>query len=417
MNQQIKARIEQIKRGEVPQGYKRTKIGVVPSGWEVKMINNIATISSGLTPNRSNKLFWNGNIPWLTTTLLNKDVINFANEYITQQALKDTSLKLIPKNTILMAMYGQGKTRGQVAILKFEATINQACAAIQVKQHNVNFIFFYLKSQYENIRNLSNIGNQENLNAEIIKSIKLPIPDISEQQKIADILTVQDKIIELKEKLIAEKQQQKKWLMQNLLIGKKRLNGFCGEWKEHKLGKLFDERIERHATHLPLLAITGTKGVIPRSKLDLKDNSSEDKSKYLKICVGDIGYNTMRMWQGVSAHAEYEGIVSPAYTILKTTDSINSKYFSYVFKMPNVVFMFYRFSQGLVDDTRSLKYSNFKQIKVYYPVDENEQISIAEILSTADREIELLQKDLAEEKQKKKALMQLLLTGIVRVNI
>ena len=82
----------------------------------------------------------------------------------------------------------------------------------------------------------------------------------------------------------------------------------------------------------------------------------DDKSKYLKICTGDIGYNTMRMWQGVSAYSYYEGIVSPAYTVLKPINSIDSKYFSYLFKMPEIIFMFYRYSQGLVDDTRSLKY-------------------------------------------------------------
>ena len=180
---------------------------------------------------------------------------------------------------------------------------------------------------------------------------------------------------------------------------------------------MFSERRETNCSELELLAITGTQGVIPRSQLDLKDNSSEDKSKYLKICIGDIGYNTMRMWQGVSAYSNYEGIVSPAYTILKSSPTINAKYFSYLFKLPEIVFLFYRFSQGLVDDTRNLKYENFKKIKIRYPEDRKEQDNITEILSTADREIDLLQQELEQEKQKKKALMQLLLTGIVRVKI
>ena len=178
---------------------------------------------------------------------------------------------------------------------------------------------------------------------------------------------------------------------------------------------LFAERIETKCEHLELLAITGTQGVIPRSQLDLKDNSSEDKSKYLHICVGDIGYNTMRMWQGVSAYSNYDGIVSPAYTILKPKGNINAKYFAYLFKMPEVVFLFYRYSQGLVDDTRNLKYENFKKISVTYPENKEEQNAIVSILETADKEIDLLRQDIEQEKQKKKALMQLLLTGIVRV--
>jgi len=222
-------------------------------------------------------------------------------------------------------------------------------------------------------------------------------------------------VIELKGKLLAEKQRQKKYLCQQLLTRKKRLLGFNGMWKSERLGKLFAERVETKRDDLPLLAITGTQGIVLRSRLDLKDNSSEDKSKYLRICVGDIGYNTMRMWQGVSAYSNHEGIVSPAYTILKPVYPINAKYFAYLFKMPEIVFLFYRFSQGLVDDTRNLKYDNFKKIKVNYPMDKHEQDAIVERLSTADHEIDLLQKSIDTEKQKKKALMQLLLTGIVRV--
>ena len=180
---------------------------------------------------------------------------------------------------------------------------------------------------------------------------------------------------------------------------------------------MFLERKETNCENLQMLAITGTQGIIPRKELDLKDNSSEDKSKYLRVCVGDIGYNTMRMWQGVSAYSNYEGIVSPAYTILKPSLSINAKYFAYLFKMQEIIFLFYRFSQGLVDDTRNLKYENFKRIMVSYPPDINEQAAIAEVLSAADREIDLLRRDIEQEKYKKKALMQLLLTGIVRVKI
>lgn len=241
------------------------------------------------------------------------------------------------------------------------------------------------------------------------------LPPIEEQRKIAAILTAQDKVIELKERLLAEKQRQKAYLMQQLLTGKKRLPGFSGAWRTERLGKLFLERKETNCEGLEMLAITGTQGIIPRKELDLKDNSSDDKSKYLKVCVGDIGYNTMRMWQGNSAYSNYEGIVSPAYTILKPSASVDAKYFAYLFKMPEIIFLFYRFSQGLVDDTRNLKYENFKKIKVFYPPEKKEQTAITEVLSATDCEIDLLRRDVEQEKQRKKALMHLLLTGIVRV--
>lgn len=260
-------------------------------------------------------------------------------------------------------------------------------------------------------------GRNRTLGQERFLKSKITLPTLPEQQKIAAILSTQDKVIELKEKLLVQKQQQKKYLMQQLLTGKKRLPGFCEKWTRKQLGELFENRVEINRSDLGLLAITSTRGILPRDCLDLKDNSSEDKSKYLRICPGDIGYNTMRMWQGVSAYSEYEGIVSPAYTILAPMEGVYSHYFAYLFKTQSVIFSFYRFSQRLVDDTRNLKYENFKKISVSIPSNVAEQRAIVQILSTADHEIDLLQKSIEAEKQKKKALMQLMLTGKVSVRI
>lgn len=384
---------------------------------KVVAIKSIADVSSGNTPSRRKSEYWNGSIPWITTGELESGYVTASKECVTEKALKETALKLYHKGTVLIAMYGQGKTRGTAAVLGIEATVNQACAALTVHSGCSKFLFYQLQNSYHAIRRLSNTGNQENLNVEIIKNFKILWPDELEQQKIATILSTQDKVIELKEKLLAQKQQQKKYLMQQLLTGRKRLPGFCEKWTRKQLGELFENRVEINRSDLGLLAITSTRGILPRDCLDLKDNSSEDKSKYLRICPGDIGYNTMRMWQGVSAYSEYEGIVSPAYTILAPMEGVYSRYFAYLFKTQSVIFSFYRFSQGLVDDTRNLKYENFKKISVSIPSKVAEQRAIVQILSTADHEIELLQKSIEAEKQKKKALMQLLLTGKVRVRI
>lgn len=382
---------------------------------KVVAIKSIADVSSGNTPSRRKSEYWDGSIPWITTGELESGYVTASKECVTEKALKETALKLYHKGTVLIAMYGQGKTRGTAAVLGIEATVNQACAALTVHSGCSKFLFYQLQNSYHAIRRLSNTGNQENLNAEIIKNFKILWPDELEQQKIATILSTQDKVIELKEKLLVQKQQQKKYLMQQLLTGKKRLPGFCEKWTRKQLGELFENRVEINRSDLGLLAITSTRGILPRDCLDLKDNSSEDKSKYLRICPGDIGYNTMRMWQGVSAYSEYEGIVSPAYTILAPMEGVYSRYFAYLFKTQSVIFSFYRFSQGLVDDTRNLKYENFKKISVSIPSKVAEQRAIVQILSTADHEIDLLQKSIEAEKQKKKALMQLLLMGKVRV--
>ena len=185
-------------------------------------------------------------------------------------------------------------------------------------------------------------------------------------------------------------------------------------WKSVKLGTLFAERVENNCPDLELLSVTGIRGIIPRSELESKDNSNEDKSKYLKVCKGDIAYNTMRMWQGVSALSEYDGIVSPAYTVLNPSDSVCAKYFAYLFKLHHMIFQFYRNSQGLVDDTRNLKYKNFARISVFVPP-LPEQQAIAEILTTSDKLIAVKERLIATKKKQKRWLMQNLLTGKVRL--
>ena len=164
------------------------------------------------------------------------------------------------------------------------------------------------------------------------------LPSIPEQKKIAEILSTWDKAIEQTRKLLDAKKKLKKGLMQQLLSGKKRFGEFRWKWKEYSLGELFDERIELNNVTLPLLAITGSRGVILASEIERKDASAVDKSRYKRIVPGDVGYNTMRMWQGVSAISSMEGIVSPAYTVCIPKENIDSQFIGYYFKFPPVIY-------------------------------------------------------------------------------
>ena len=204
--------------------------------------------------------------------------------------------------------------------------------------------------------------------------------------------------------------------MQQLLTGKKRLPGFTGEWKKVKLGEIFSERNEINKETLPLLSITAERGVILQSESDKRDISNEDKSKYKRICPNDIGYNTMRMWQGRCALSKLEGIVSPAYTIVIPNDNINPYYMEMLFKQPYMIYNFWTHSQGLVNDTLNCKFPDFSQVKVHIPPLQ-EQTAIANILSSCDEEIRLAQDKLAAMKEQKKGLMQVLLTGKRRVKL
>jgi type I restriction enzyme S subunit len=244
--------------------------------------------------------------------------------------------------------------------------------------------------------------------------IRIFCPKLDEQKKIAKILSTWDDAINLTHTLITAKKNHKKALMQLLLSGKRRLSGFNKSWRAYPLGNLFVERKETNGDHLPLLALTGKRGIIPASDIDRKDSSSSDKSKYKRIAVGDIGYNTMRMWQGVSAVSELEGIMSPAYTICKPKKDVNVNFFGYLFKLPSIVHLFWRYSQGLVGDTLNLKFRHFAQIMIKVP-GVKEQDAIAKALSAIDDDIIFQEKKLKTLEKQKRGLMQKLLTGEVRV--
>ena len=177
-------------------------------------------------------------------------------------------------------------------------------------------------------------------------------------------------------------------------------------WRKDDLGNLFTERKEKGYPNLPLLSLTEQNGIIPQAETNRKNNSSLDKSKYLRVCYGDIAYNTMRMWEGRSAFVNMEGIVSPAYTICTPKNNINSFFYSYYFKLPNLISEFHRYSQGLVKDTLNLKFDKFAQISVGVPPKPEEQQKIADCLSSIDELIELQEHQLAALKQHKKGLMQ-----------
>ena len=211
--------------------------------WSINKIEEISIVTSGGTPSRSVREYWSGNIPWVTTSLVDFNVINEAKEFITQVGLDNSSAKLFPKDTILMAMYGQGITRGKVAILGIEATTNQACAAIKLKNgFDTKFIFQNLMNRYEEIRDLSNEGGQKNLSAGIIKEILISFPEKEEQTKIASFLSaVDEKISQLTQKhqLLS---QYKQGMMQKLFSQQIRFKADdgCefGEWEETVLEKI-----------------------------------------------------------------------------------------------------------------------------------------------------------------------------------
>jgi len=184
-----------------------------------------------------------------------------------------------------------------------------------------------------------------------------------------------------------------------------RFKGYNEDWEQRKLGKVLKERTERAEGNEELLSVTISNGVIRQVDSDKRNIASEDKSNYKIVCKGDIAYNSMRMWQGAVGNSEYDGIVSPAYTVLVPTEEANSKFFMELFKKESSLQIFQRWSQGLTSDTWNLKYPVLSSIQFCMPSVE-EQVKIGEYFSNLDHLITLHQHKCDEMKKLKKYMLQ-----------
>ena len=260
-----------------------------------------------------------------------------------------------------------------------------------LKKHDSDFIKAYFDSLkwYREIYMISAEGARNhgllNVPTDEFFDAKHYIPqDLAEQRKIANFMIALERRIEAQQSLVDNLKKYKRGLLSQLIAQKKAFDT-SGEWKTVKLGHIFKERTERAKGNETLLAVTISNGVQRRDEIDLKDNSSDDKSNYKCVYIGDIAYNTMRMWQGASGVSPYNGIVSPAYTIVTPIrpDLHNMTFWAYYFKYSPLVQTFQKYSQGLTSDTWNLKFPQFSEIAVTMPPI-SEQDKIAECLSVFD---------------------------------
>lgn len=186
-----------------------------------KKIFEIADVNTGATPKRGNADFWkNGTIPWITSTVVNSDFVNAHSELITEKAIKETNCKIIPKGSLLVAMYGEGKTRGKCSELNIDTSTNQALAGITLFEDNMEskqFVKWFFIKNYEEIRMLSSGGVQPNLNLSIIKNTVIPFPHPKVQHKIVQEIESRLSVCDKVEQSIAESLEKAKALRQSIL--------------------------------------------------------------------------------------------------------------------------------------------------------------------------------------------------------
>mgnify|MGYP003101254134 CR=1 FL=1 len=240
--------------------------------------------------------------------------------------------------------------------------------------------------------------------------ISYPINKV-EQERIGEFLSNLDHLITLHQRKCDETKQLKKFMLQKMFPknGEKnpkiRFEGFTDDWEQRKLGDVLKERTERAKGEEELLSVTIANGVIRQADSEKRNIASEDKRNYKVVKKGDIPYNSMRMWQGAVGNSQYDGIVSPAYTILVPTDEANDKFFMELFKKENSLQRFKRWSQGLTSDTWNLKYPALSTMQFFIP-SIKEQKRIANCLQELDYLITLHQRKCEKLKALKKFMLQ-----------
>ncbi len=396
---------EVIEKTEYKKGYKKTKLGWIPEDWEIVK-------SRKLFHNYSKK---NNKQEELLSVTQDKGVIprSMVEARIAMPEGSTSSYKLVEKGDFVISLRS---FQGGIEYSEYRGVVSPAYTILK---RNLAISDGYYKQWFKSSEFIARLGvaiigirDGKQISYEDFSMLPICYPPLKEQEKIAEILSAWDDGIETLEKLIEQKEILKNSLAQKCF----RRKNILFPLKQHKLGELFKNRKETNCCDLELLSVCDGLGIVPRSQLNAKDNSNDNKSKYLKVCIGDLAYNTMRMWQGRCGVSSYEGIVSPAYTVCIPKNNIDVDYMYYLFKTPHMIHDFWRYSQGIVDDTLNLKFNNFEVIKVWIP-DKETQTKIAKLLKSYDEEIQLLNSKLEKLKDQKKGLMQKLLTGQIRVKV
>lgn len=392
------------------------------SARSITQLGQIATISSGGTPSRTKPSYWGGKIPWVKTTQIQNCWIyeHDVDEWITEAGLGNSSAKMYPKGTLLMAMYGQGKTRGQVAILGLNATINQACAAIELdsKLADRDFIYQQLLYKYETIRGMSNAGGQDNLSAGLIREIDVQIPPLPEQKAIADSLSTWDTAIETMERLIAAKEStfrhhRAKEIHQAAVMHK----ALC------PLSQAFQPLTRKNTSgETNVLTTSAQRGLVSQQTYFSKSIASENLEGYFLVERGDFAFNRSSSngypYGAIKRLEDSERGVLSTLNIcmsLREPSHLNSDFFVHVFEAG---YLNRGLSQICQEGARShgllnVSREDFFGLEIPIP-DKAAQDRIADKLNLVQSEVTLLRKQLDLLKLQKRGLMQKLLTGTWR---
>lgn len=397
----------------------------IPEGWSVKKLGEIGTFVSGGTPDTEKAEYWNGDIIWLTPSEITKLKTRFVSDSerkITKLGLKNSSAVLLPKNSLIICTRA---TIGDCCINTKEVSTNQGFKNLIPNNNCTDFLYYLISIHKSDLIRRACGSTFLEISKHDIEKLKYVFPPLAEQKKIAEILSCWDEGIEKLSALIEKKKIQKKALMQQLLTGKHRLKGFSTPWHEVKLGDIAEKITRKNLNqYTNVVTISAQNGFILQQQFFSKSVAGEDLLSYNLLKCGEFGYNrsySKGFPMGAIKRLDLFDVapVSSLYICFSVNEYIDSNFMVNYFDAGLQNYELYKVAQEGARNHGLLNISlhDFFNIKLYIPSSLAEQKAIADILSKADEEIELLNKKLAAFKLEKKALMQKLLTGKIRVKV
>ena len=430
MREDIKKRIELRKCGKVPEGYRMTSQGIVNSDFTEIAISEIGEFKNGINFSKGNgdnivQFLGVGNFGELSTLNstdnLEKICIEASDEQLSSYFLKEDDIVFVRSN-------GSKELVGRNLLVKNPAdrvVYSGFCIRYRMYDNNKRTTMSYINAWLENgalktmLKSENRGTNINNLNQEILKKLEIYVPTIREQEKVLSVLACYNHMMLKLENLIEKKMQQKSGLCQMLLTGKRRLPGFNDKWNICKLSDVLNERKKYSEKDGKYELVTLSKeGIIPKTNRYDREHLVKAKDKEYKVTYkDDICYNPANLKFGVICRNTYgNAIFSPTYVTFEVKKKCNIDYMSQLLTRNEFIRKIRRYEEGTVYERMAVKSEDFLSYEVVLPSYE-EQCAIAKILELADKEICLLKERLQYIKQEKKAILNLLLKGIVRVDI
>ena len=405
----------------IPQGYKATVLGIIPQEWEVRLLNYLGAIYSGGTPDTEIAEYWNGNIAWCTPS----DITKLATKYIentevkiSTKGLKESSATLLPPRSIVVCTRA---TIGNAAICNTEMATNQGFKnIIPNEKANPEWLYYIITYSKPRLVRLGCGSIFLEVSKKDFSRFKIAVPPLAEQRKIAEVLGVWDEAIEKQERLIEQLALRKRGLMQRLLSAKLRLPGFSEAWKKVKLGDIC-ERVTRKniEDNQNVMTISAQRGFVAQTDFFNKSVASETLESYYLVFRDEFCYNKSYSngypMGAIKRLSEAEkAVVTSLYICfnVKPGTDANIDYLSYYFDNGGLNRSLTKIANegGRAHGLLNVTPKDFFGLSFEIP-SLKEQTAIAEVLTAADREIEL-----ERLRRQKRGLMQQLLTGKKRVH-